>query len=128
FSSAAAAIGRSTGPEADRSATAAVNTAAYEAITTAVTATAEGLGCARSFTYSGGQAVATGLQSSPAGGWSVPRVRLRRPKKPAAAVAALAVGQSIATAMASSPTGGWSVPRVRLRRPKKPAAAVAALA
>ncbi len=128
FSSAAAAIGRSAAPEADRSATAAVNTAAYEAITTAVTATAEGLSSARSFTSSGGQAVATGLQSSPTGGWSVPRMRLRRPKKPAAAVAVLAVGQSIATAMTSSPTGSWSVPRMRLRRPKKPAAAVATLA
>ncbi len=125
---AAAAIGKSAGPDADRSATAAVNTAAYEAITTAVTATAGGLSSARSFTHSGGQAVATGLQSSSAGGWRLPRVRLRRPKKPAAVVAALAVGQSIATAMTSSPTGGWSVPRMRLRRPKKPAAVVAALA
>ena len=125
---AAAAIGKSAGPDADRSATAAVNTAAYEAITTAVTATAGGLSSARSFTHSGGQAVATGLQSSTAGGWRLPRVRLRRPKKPAAAVAALAVGQSIAAAMTSSPTGGWSVPRMRLRRPKKPAAVVAALA
>ena len=123
FSSAAAAIGRSAAPEADRSATAAVNTAAYEAITTAVTATAEGLSSARSFTSSGGQAVATGLQSSPTGGWSVPRMRLRRPKKPAAAVATLAVGQSIATAMTSSPTGGWRIPQMRLRRRPRVSAA-----
>ena len=113
---AAAAIGKSAGPDADRSATAAVNTAAYEAITTAVTATAGGLSSARSFTHSGGQAVATGLQSSSAGGWRLPRVRLRRPKKPAAVVAALAVGQSVAAAMTSSPTGGWRTPQMRLRR------------
>jgi hypothetical protein len=122
---AAAAIGRSAGRDSDRSATAAVNTAAYEAITTAVTATAGGLSSARYFTQSGGQAVANGLGSSPAGGWTLPRVRFRRPKRPAAAVAALAAGRSIGAAMASSPTGGWGL---RFRRPKRPAAAVAALA